>query len=168
LAVECLPGLFLGPVAYYFAAEFPFRVISQTLIFSPWCLPVSALLAQRLLGAAPRDGFGVKLRPDLAPPLGGGPSPLLAGQPGRRRRGWVAGNGRGNDNYCRRGAGPCWVLGLSGAAVTRPRDRVKRLVRGAQNRGLASTVSALIFALWPCCCFWAWSLVLLQLWWWWA
>jgi len=121
-AVDAFLGLFLGPVAYYFALS-SLSVISQTLIFA-LVLPVSALLAQRLLAEPLPDGFGVSF--GLI-----GLGLLLANLAG----GAVGGGGMGAamDNL----AGVSWallgVLAFSGAAVTGRRIASKRLVRGAHR-----------------------------------
>ena len=153
LAVDAFLGLFLGPVAYYFALS-SLSVISQTLIFA-LVLPVSALLAQRLLAEPLPDGFGVSF--GLI-----GLGLLLANLAG----GAVGGGGMGAamDNL----AGMSWallgVLAFSGAAVTGRRIASKGW-SGALTVGLASTVSALIFGLLALLLFGPGHFVLLQLWW---
>jgi len=148
LAVDAFLGLFVGPVAYYFALS-SLSVISQTLLFA-LVLPVSALLAQRLLAEPLPHGFGVSF--GLI-----GLGLLLAN---------LAGGGMGGamDKLAGLGWALLGVLAFYGAAVTGRRIASKGW-SGALTVGLASTVSALIFGLLALVLFGPAHFVLLQLWW---
>jgi drug/metabolite transporter (DMT)-like permease len=130
LVLDAVLGLFLGPVAFYFALE-SLSVISQTLLFA-LVLPVSALLARRLLDEAlPRgfwSSFGLIGLGLLLPPL-------------------AAAGGGGGMNELR---GVAWalvgVMAFAGAGVS------GRAIAGrgwplALTVGLTTTVSALVFGL---------------------
>jgi len=132
LAVDAFLGCFLGR-SLLLRPEF-LSVISQTLILSPWCCRVSALLAQRLLAAAAsRNGFGDEASALLAWACCGN---LAGGRPGWWR------HGRGNGQPGRRELA-LWGTGLFRRAVTGRMDRVKRFGPGRSLWGLASSLSAL-------------------------
>lgn len=121
-------GLFLGPVAYYFALE-SLSVISQTLLFA-LVLPVSALLARWLLGEALPPGFWLSLAL-----IGAG---LLLPQAAM-----AIGDGRMDD-----ATGLAWalvgVLAFAGSAVS-GRSVARRRWPASVAVGVPTLLSALVF-----------------------
>ncbi|CAK6691079.1 hypothetical protein ICNINCKA_00939 [Synechococcus sp. CBW1107] len=128
LVLDTVLGLFLGPVAFYFALE-SLSVISQTLLFA-LVLPLSALLARRLLGETLPRGFWLSfglivlglLLPQLAMAGMGGPMDELLGVV------WAL----------------VGVVAFAGAGVS-GRAIAQRGWPAALTVGLTTTVSALVF-----------------------
>ncbi|MCP9835747.1 MULTISPECIES: DMT family transporter [unclassified Cyanobium] len=141
-------GLFLGPVAYYFALE-SLSVISQTLLFA-LVLPVSALLARWLLGEALPPGFWLSLAL-----IGAG---LLLPQAAM-----AIGNGQMDD-----AAGLAWalvgVLAFAGSAVS-GRSVARRRWPASVAVGVPTLLSALVFGAIALVLFGPHHFLLLRLWW---
>lgn len=141
-------GLFLGPVAYYFALEF-LSVISQTLLFA-LVLPVSALLARWLLGEALPAGFRFSLAL-----IGAG---LILPQAAM-----AMGSGRMDD-----AAGIVWalvgVLAFAGSAIS-GRAIAARRWPPAVAVGVPTLLSALVFGAIALVLFGPHHFILLRLWW---
>ncbi|MCP9785631.1 DMT family transporter [Cyanobium sp. N5-Cardenillas] len=141
-------GLFLGPVAYYFALE-SLSVISQTLLFA-LVLPVSALLARWLLGEALPAGFRLSLVL-----IGAG---LILPQAAM-----AMGSGRMDD-----AAGIAWalvgVLAFAGSAVS-GRTIAARRWPAAVSVGVPTLLSALVFGAIALVLFGPHHFLLLRLWW---
>ncbi|WP_216900744.1 DMT family transporter [Synechococcus sp. CCY 9618] len=148
LAFDAVLGLFLGPVAYYFALE-SLSVISQTLLFA-LVLPVSALLARWRLGEALPPGFWLSL-----PLIGAGlvlPQAAMA-----------MGTGSMEDP-----TGFAWalvgVLAFAGSAVT-GRTIAGRGWPAAVSLGVPTLLSALVFGVIALVLFGPHHFLLLRLWW---
>ena len=141
-------GLFLGPVAYYFALE-SLSVISQTLLFA-LVLPVSALLARWLLGESLPPGFWLSLAL-----IGAG---LLLPQAAM-----AIGSGRMDD-----ATGLAWslvgVLAFAGSAVS-GRSVARRRWPAAVAVGVPTLLSALVFGAIALVLFGPHHFLLLRLWW---
>ena len=141
-------GLFLGPVAYYFALE-SLSVISQTLLFA-LVLPVSALLARWLLGEALPAGFRFSLVL-----IGAG---LILPQAAM-----AMGSDRMDD-----AAGIAWalvgVLAFAGSAIS-GRTIAARRWPAAVAVGVPTLLSALVFGVIALVLFGPHHFVLLRLWW---
>lgn len=141
-------GLFLGPIAYYFALE-SLSVISQTLLFA-LVLPLSALLARWLLGEALPAGFWRSLLL-----IGAG---LLLPQAAM-----AIGSGRMDE-----AAGIAWalvgVLAFAGSAVS-GRSIAGRGWPTAVAVGVPTLLSALVFGVFALVLFGPHHFLLLRLWW---
>ena len=140
-------GLFLGPVAYYFALE-SLSVISQNLLFA-LVLPVSALLARWLLGEALPPGFWLSLAL-----IGAG---LLLPQAAM-----AIGDGRMDD-----ATGLAWalvgVLAFAGSAVS-GRSVARRRWPASVAVGVPTLLSALVFGAIALVLFGPHHFLLLRLW----
>ena len=148
LALNAGLGLFLGPVAYYFALE-SLSVISQTLLFA-LVLPVSALLARWRLGEALPPGFWLSLLL-----IGAGLTlPQVA---------MAIGAGRMDE-----AAGIAWalvgVLAFASSAVS-GRTMAARRWPAAVGIGVPTMVSALVFGVIALVLFGPHHFFLLRLWW---
>ncbi|MDM7951843.1 MAG: DMT family transporter [Cyanobium sp. CZS 25K] len=148
LALNAALGLFLGPVAYYFALE-SLSVISQTLLFA-LVLPVSALLARWRLGEALPPGFWLSLAL-----IGAGltlPQAAMAMAAGRMDE----------------AAGIAWalvgVLAFAGSAVS-GRSMAARGWPAAVGIGVPTLLSALVFGVIALVLFGPHHFFLLRLWW---
>ncbi|MEA5414591.1 DMT family transporter [Synechococcus sp. BA-132 BA5] len=148
LALNAGLGLFLGPVAYYFALE-SLSVISQTLLFA-LVLPVSALLARWRLGEALPPGFWLSLAL-----IGAG---LLLPQSAM-----AIGSGRMDDP-----TGLAWalvgVLAFAGSAVS-GRSVACRRWPVSVAVGVPTLLSALVFGVIALVLFGPHHFFLLRLWW---
>lgn len=148
LALHSGLGLFLGPVAYYFALE-SLPVISQTLLFA-LVLPLSALLARWLLAEALPPGFWPSLTL-----IGAG---LMLPQAAM-----AMASGRMDD-----ATGIAWalvgVLAFAGSAVS-GRSVARHRWPAAVAVGAPTLLSALVFGAIALVLFGPHHFLLLRLWW---
>jgi len=123
-------GLFIGPVAYFFALE-SLSVISQTLLFA-LVLPVSALLARQVLAEPLPQGFWISLVLIAAGLLLPGAAMAMSGGHGDQLRGY--------------GWALVGVLAFGSTAVT-GRAIATRQWPTVVTVGIPSTLTALVFGL---------------------
>ena len=128
LALDAGLGLFLGPIAYYFALE-SLSVVSQTLLFA-LVLPLSALLARQFLAEPLPRGFWISLALIAAGLLVPGAAMAVAGGHADRLKGY--------------GWALVGVLAFSCTAVT-GRAIAIRHWPAVVTVGVPSTVTALVF-----------------------
>ncbi|MCP9839627.1 DMT family transporter [Synechococcus sp. J7-Johnson] len=130
LFIDAGLGLFIGPIAYYFALE-SLSVISQTLLFA-LVLPVSALLARQFLAETLPRGFWLSLSLIATGLLLPGAAMAAAGGHGDQLSGY------------------CWalvgVLAFGSTAVT-GRSIATRHWPAVVTVGIPSTISALLFGI---------------------
>jgi drug/metabolite transporter (DMT)-like permease len=123
-------GLFIGPIAYYFALE-SLSVISQTLLFA-LVLPASALLARQFLGESLPKGFWFSLSLIAAGLLLPGAAMAAADGPGDRLSGY--------------GWALLGVMAFGSSAVT-GRTIATRKWPAVITVGIPATISALLFGI---------------------
>jgi drug/metabolite transporter (DMT)-like permease len=130
LFIDAGLGLFIGPIAYYFALE-SLSVISQTLLFA-LVLPVSALLARQFLAEPLPQGFWISLALIATGLLLPGAAMAMSGGHGDQLRGY--------------GWALVGVLAFGSTAVT-GRAIATRQWPAVVTVGVPSTVTALVFGL---------------------